>query len=84
MIMTLLELKRGKMETILQWGGLALLALLLAAVIGALVAYPTMLLWNAVIPSIFSLPTIDFFQALALNLICSIFFKSSLSSSSNK
>lgn len=72
------------METILQWGGLVLLALLLGAAIGALVAYPTMLLWNAVVPGIFGLPAIDFGQAVALNILSSIFFKSSPSSSSNK
>lgn len=72
------------METILQWAGLTLIALLLGAAIGLLLGFPTMLLWNAVIPGIFSLPTIDFFQALALNLLCSILFKSSPSSSSNK
>ena len=70
------------METILNWVGLGLITLLLAIALAVFTAYPTMLLWNVVIPGIFGLPTIDFLQALALSLLCSILFKSSGSSSS--
>lgn len=48
-------------------------------VIAALCALPTMLLWNAIMPLIFGLIKISFIQALWLNLLCGILFKSSSS-----
>lgn len=41
-----------------------------------LLALPTMLLWNWVMPSIFGLPSIGFFKALGLNLLCGVLFRS--------
>ena len=70
------------METILNGAGLILVALIIGAAISVMVAFPVMLLWNAVIPSIFGLQVINFSQALMLSLLCSILFKSSSSSSS--
>lgn len=70
------------METILQWGGLALLAVVLGTVLGILTAFPTMLVWNALVPELFGLQAINFTQALLLNLLSSILFKSWGSSSS--
>ena len=46
------------------------------AVYAALLALPTMLLWDAVMPAIFALPEITFFQALGLNLLCGFLFRS--------
>jgi hypothetical protein len=45
-----------------------------------LVAWPVMLLWNELMPEIFGLPEISFWQALGLNLFCGFLFKSSNSS----
>lgn len=46
-----------------------------------LLALPTMLLWNWVMPTVFGLATITFFQALGLNLLCGFLFRSRSSSS---
>lgn len=46
-----------------------------------LMALPTMWLWNALIPDIFGLTVIGFWQALGLNVLSGILFKSSTSSS---
>ena len=40
-----------------------------------LLAIPTMLLWNWLMPTIFNLPTIGFWQACGINLLASILFK---------
>lgn len=53
----------------------------LAVGIALLMALPVMLLWNALIPAIFGLTTISFWQALGLSLLCSLLFKSYSSSS---
>jgi len=50
-------------------------------IIGAgiiLLAFPLilMLIWNAVIPSIFGLPTLGYWSAMGLYLVCSLLFKS--------
>lgn len=50
--------------------------------IGLLLGFPVMLLWNVLMPAIFGLPTISFWQALGLNILSGIFFKSSTSTSS--
>lgn len=42
---------------------------------------PTMWLWNYLMPDLFGLKEIDFWQALCLNLLSGILFKSSNSSS---
>lgn len=44
---------------------------LLCAVLGL----PLQLLWNWLMPTIFNLPTITFWQALGLNILASILFK---------
>lgn len=51
------------------------------AMYAVLLALPTMLLWDYVMPIIFSLPQITLFQALGLNLLCGILFRSRSSSS---
>jgi len=53
-----------------------------AAVIGmiaiaiVLLGYPLMLLWNWLMPNIFGLPEITFWQAIGLNFLSTILFKS--------
>lgn len=54
------------------------------AIAAILCALPTMLLWNWLMPDIFHLDTITFWQALGLNFLCGILFKSSVSSSKDK
>jgi len=54
------------------------ITILLVVVICAL---PTMWLWNWLMPAIFGLGKITFWQALGLNMLCSILFKSTTSKS---
>tara|TARA_R100001198_G_C5125047_1_gene145947 strand:- start:101 stop:277 length:177 start_codon:yes stop_codon:yes gene_type:complete len=49
-------------------------------IIGAVVillAFPLilMLIWNAVIPGIFGLPTLGYWSAMGLYIVCSLLFK---------
>ena len=53
---------------------------LIEALIGLIVlciilGFPTMWLWNWLMPKIFILPKIDFWEALGVNLLCGILFK---------
>lgn len=48
--------------------------MVVACFIALAIGAPTMWLWNAVMPSIFGLTRITFWQAVALNLLCSILF----------
>ena len=54
----------------------------ISAVIGmiaiaiVLLGYPLMLLWNWLMPIIFGLPEITFWQAIGLNFLSTILFKS--------
>jgi len=50
-----------------------IIGILILAVV--LLGYPTMLLWNWLMPTIFNLPTITFWQACGINLLASILFK---------
>ena len=45
-------------------------------VIAAVVGFPVMWLWNGVMPDLFAVPRIDFWQALMLNLLSGILFTS--------
>ena len=58
-------------------GGLAVIVFL-----SFLLSLPVMLLWDAVIPSIFTgLHEITWFQAWGLSLLCGLLFKSHVSTS---
>jgi hypothetical protein len=39
-------------------------------------AYPVMLLWNWLMPYIFELPTLNFWQAFGLSVLCNFLFTS--------
>jgi hypothetical protein len=52
-------------------------------VIAILLALPTMFLWNWLMPTIFGLIKINFWQALGINLLTGIFFKGGFSNSKN-
>lgn len=49
--------------------------------IGLLGGLPVWLLWNWLMPLIFSLKTISFLEAVGLSILCSCLFKSTSSSS---
>ena len=70
------------MET-LGKGLLALLGgLVMIAVIAVIMAVPTLLLWNWVCVKLFSLPVINFWEALGITLLCNVLFKGSTTVSS--
>ena len=58
-------------------------ALVVIAVMAIMFSLPVMWLWNYLMPDLFSLQTINFWQALCINLLCGFLFRSSNSSSSN-
>lgn len=49
--------------------------LFLSAII---MAFPTMWLWNYLMPYLFQLPKVDLYQAMALNILSGILFKSNV------
>ena len=49
-----------------------LLSIILTVVVGLLIAFPVMWLWNYVIPDVFGLSTIVFWQAFALYSLCNV------------
>lgn len=54
----------------------------LSAVLGLIVAFPVMLLWNWLLPTLFHFPPLSYWQAYGVYLLCSILFRSTSSSSS--
>lgn len=55
-----------------------LFALLIAFAIDLLMAWPLMLLWNWLMPIIFGLPVVTFWQAFGLMLLVSLFISNNL------
>jgi len=49
----------------------------LLAIFAVLLGYPVMLLWNWLMPDIFGLPQITFWQAIGLHFLSSALIKSS-------
>jgi hypothetical protein len=47
---------------------------ILGALIMTVFSYPTMYLWNLLMPDIFGLPTITFWQALGLMVLSTLLF----------
>ena len=52
-----------------------LLSIILTVGVGLLIAFPVMWLWNYVIPDVFGLSTIVFWQAFALYSLCNTLTK---------
>ena len=63
---------------------LFLMALCISIIISVLFSLPVMWLWNGLMPAIFKLPEITFLQALGLNILCGILFKSNYTLQSKK
>jgi fatty acid desaturase len=51
--------------------------------VGLILGLPIQLLWNWLMPTIFNLPTITFWQAMGLNIMSSILFKNTNITSKN-
>lgn len=58
--------------------------IIIAFLISLLFAWPFMLLWNWLMPMIFGLTTLTFWQAFGLMLLCELMFKGSSSTSNSK
>ncbi len=58
--------------------GLTLIAIVTIAIGALLLALPIMWLWNWLMPLIFGLIKINFWQALGLGLLSGLLFKSSI------
>ena len=52
-------------------------SLVFIAILAVLMTFPTMWLWNWIMPAIFGLIKINIWKALGINLLCMILFKSS-------
>lgn len=63
------------METGIKVFAVALIAVVVGAVIGILTGLPVMWLWNYVMPDVFGVKEITFWQAWALAALASILFK---------
>ena len=61
------------MEVLSKIGGVLLVLALLAIVMG----FPTMWLWNWLVPKIFGLISIGFWESVGLNLLAGILFRTS-------
>lgn len=59
-----------------------LTAALIIVLVAIMLTFPVMWLWNWLMPMIFGLMELDFWQTLGLSLLCSFLFKSSSSSKS--
>lgn len=53
----------------------SLIALIILILIMFFLALPLQLLWNSLMPDLFSLPTISYFQAFGLLILSNILFK---------
>jgi hypothetical protein len=69
------------MENIFAGIVIGIAGLAAVAALGLLIAFPVMFLWNWLIPAIFGLKTITFFEAFGLYALCAILFQPSSSSS---
>jgi hypothetical protein len=47
----------------------------LIAIVIVILGYPVMLLWNWLMPELFGLSEITFWQAIGLNILCTILFR---------
>ena len=69
---------------IIQYVFLGLVAIALIVGFSLLLALPAMWLWNWLMPAIFGLPTVTYWQALGLCLLFRFLFGTGLSSSASK
>ncbi|HPA26005.1 MAG TPA: hypothetical protein PLK76_04590 [bacterium] len=63
--------------------GIGILAIAIIAVVSLVAAIPTYFLWNWLMPTIFGIKVVTFWQAWGINFLAGILFKSSSSSKSN-
>lgn len=61
-----------------------IVAVIMILIIGALLAFFVMLLWNWLMPIIFGLKAITFFQAWGLFILCNLLFKAKWKTKKNE
>ncbi len=71
-------------DTIANILGIVILFVITIFFFALLLAGPTYYLWNWLMPIIFKLPEITFWQALGLNFLSGIFFKKGSSTTTKK
>ncbi len=49
-------------------------------ILGVISAIPVFFLWNWLMPLLFNLPSVTFFQAMGLSILCSCLFKNTVTS----
>ena len=76
-------IKERNMNNFLAIIGAVIHVLTVGFLLSLILAYPVKWLWNWIIPMLFNLPRINFWEAFGINLLCSLLFKSSSSNSSN-
>jgi hypothetical protein len=64
--------------------GIVFIGLLVGALVALVFAFPTMLLWNWLMPNLFGLPIITFWESLGLCILARFLFGAGASSSSSK
>ena len=62
------------MESVLSFTALSILAIIMMVFWSLLLAWPFQLLWNWLVPAIFGLGKITFFQAFGLKLLLALVF----------
>jgi hypothetical protein len=72
------------MDTILNVLSALSLAFLMLVGLALLIGGPLWLLWNWLMPTIFGLPYITFWQAVGLNILSSVLFKNYIKTYKNK
>lgn len=65
------------MEIAEKIGSTLLILVVVSIILAVLLGLPLMLLWNWLLPTIFGLPKITFWQAVGLNFLSTILFKNS-------
>lgn len=64
--------------------GLFVVGLVVVAVFGLIEAVFVSLCWNYIMPFLFGLPTIGYWQAFVLSFLCGMLFKNSSSTNTKK
>jgi hypothetical protein len=72
------------METFLKGLGATILVLVIAALFSFLLGWFVMLLWNALLPAIFGITTITYWQGVGICLLSNLLFKGTSTSSNKK
>lgn len=69
------------MDKFIELIALSFLFIVVVIIVGVVVAFPIKWMWNYLMPELFGLKEIGFWQALAMYVLCGILFKPTSSSS---